>query len=409
MDNSAPDPSALSGASQQVPAGDGAARMLEKCAAEGRPARIKFGMDPTAPDLHLGHMVVLQHLRSLQDAGHIVVLIIGDFTARIGDPTGRSKTRPILSEADIQANAKTFCDQAFRVLDEARTELCFNSQWLSELGAAGMLGLLQSATVAQMLERRDFADRMKAQQPLSLVELVYPLLQGFDSVQVRADIEAGGQDQLLNLLAGRDQQALHNQRPQAVVCWPLLAGLDGVKKMSKSLGNHVALVDDAANQFGQIMSISDELMLSWADLLGVPAENGQSLATALASGLHPMQAKRHLARTLVARLHDAAAAAAAEASFDQVFKAHSQPSDMPEIEVADLQLSADGLVFLPHLMVDHMGQPSRGSARGLLAGGGLRVDEQTWRGGLEADGADLEGKVLRIGRRHWLKIKQGHS
>jgi tyrosyl-tRNA synthetase len=392
--------SSLTHSSQQMPEGS----VDELLAKPGAALRVKFGMDPTAPDLHLGHMVILQRLRAFQDAGHTVVLIIGDFTARVGDPTGRSKTRPMLDAAQIAENAQTFCDQAFLVLDRERTELHFNSEWLDDLGADGMLRLLGQATVSQLLARKDFADRLDSGQPLSLVELVYPLLQGLDSVMVHSDIEAGGQDQLLNLLAGRDQQIVNDQPPQAVICWPLLVGLDGVKKMSKSLGNHVALIDDAANQFGQIMSISDELMAQWADLLMVPSARGSAFVDELAAGWHPMLAKRHLARTLVARLHDEREAARAEAAFVAVFKAHAIPDDAAQIAVDQIELNDSGRVFLPALLVSHLGAGSRSQARQTIKSGGFRIDDEVFNEALEIAPDDLRGRVLRVGRRNWLRV-----
>lgn len=386
----------------------GVRMMLETAASQSRPMRIKFGMDPTAPDLHLGHMVVLQRLRAFQDAGHTVVLIIGDFTARIGDPTGRSKTRPILSREQIETNAQTFCDQAFMILDRDRTEMHFNSEWLDDLGASGMLQLMGKATVSQLLARKDFADRLENEQPLSLVELAYPLLQGLDSVMVKADVEAGGQDQLLNLLAGRDMQSAHDQRPQAVICWPLLVGLDGHKKMSKSLGNHVALIDDAANQFGQIMSVADELMSEWADLLMVVETddhgNTRSLSESLAAGMHPMQAKRHLAREILGRLHEADEVKRAEAEFDRTFSQRSVPDSMPSVEANSLQVNDEGHVFLPQLLVEHLGQASRSQARQTISGGGFRIDEAVHDSDLLVDRSALTGKVLRVGRKHWLRV-----
>jgi tyrosyl-tRNA synthetase len=385
-------------ATVQLPEGE-ADRML----GSGRPLRIKFGMDPTAPDLHLGHMAMLQRLRAFQDCGHTVVLIVGDFTARIGDPTGRSKARPPLSATQVEANAKTFCDQAFLVLDPQRTELRFNSQWLGELGSEGMLRLLGQATVAQLLERRDFAERIKRGQALSVVELAYPLLQGLDSVHVNADIEVGGDDQLFNLLMGRDMQAAAGTVQQAVLCWPLLAGTDGSAKMSKSANNHVPLVGDVADQFGRIMSVSDELMGEWARLLMVTGPAGAALAEEVKAGLHPMQAKRHLARTLICRLHGDEAAAQAEAAFDSVFARQQQPEQIDELALSELEVGEHGRVFLPALVHAHMGEASRASARRLIAGGGLRVNEQPHRD-LEIEAERLQGALLRIGRRRWLQI-----
>ncbi len=395
-------PSLTQCSSQEMPEGS-VAKALARATKQGRPARIKFGMDPTAPDLHLGHMVILQRLRAFQNAGHTVVLIIGDFTARIGDPTGRSSARPMLSAQQIAVNAKTFCDQAFLVLDREQTELHLNSEWLDDLGAGGMLRLMGKATVSQILARRDFADRLENEQPLSLVELVYPLLQGLDSVEVKADIEAGGQDQLLNLLAGREMQIAEKMAPQAVVCWPLLAGLDGTKKMSKSAGNHVALTADPAIQFGQIMSVSDELMVHWAELLAVEID-GLSLASAIKAGLPPMLAKRHLARTIVSRLHGAETSTAAESAFDQVFCSQGRPDDIPSVEAVDLEVNESGQVFLPQLLVEHLGAKSRSQARQTITSGGFRIDDVPHHQTMEIDPHELIGRTLRVGRRQWLLI-----
>lgn len=394
----------LHGVSHEAPEG-GVCAALARAQREGRPARIKFGMDPTAPDLHLGHAVILQRLRAFQDAGHTVCLIVGDFTARVGDPSGRSKTRPMLTHDEIARNAATFCEQAFVFLDPTRTEVLHNSKWLDALTPQQMLGLLAGASVQQLLARQDFADRLAGQEPLSMVELVYPLLQGLDSVHVAADIEAGGHDQQLNLLSGRSVQKQMNQHPQAVVCWPILPGLDGERKMSKSFGNHVAVADDPANQFGQIMSINDELMPLWADLLAVDAPEGCSFAAL--DTWHPMQAKRHLARTLVTRLHpgDERAAARAEAAFDAMFRAHRAPDDVPEVAASDIARNEDGRIFIPRLLVDHLGAPSNAQGRRHLAAGDLHVDEQTWPADqLEADDDELIGRLLRLGKRRFVRI-----
>lgn len=382
--------------------GDGAA-MLGMAQLAGRPARIKFGMDPTAPDLHLGHMAVLQRLRQLQDLGHTVVLIIGDFTARVGDPSGRTASRPMLTDEQVKENAKTFCDQAFLILDRERTEIRFNSEWHTEAGAAGMLTLLSQATVSQMLQRKDFADRIENEQPVSLLELTYPLLQGHDSVQVQADIEVGGQDQLLNLLAGRDAQREAGQLPQVVLCWPLLVGIDGSKKMSKTAGNHIALTDDPEQQFGKVMSISDETMMEWAKLLNVQARQGKTFEDALANGVHPMDLKMQLGREIIRRLHDNEAAVRAAFRFEQVFRRRRQPVEVRELDVARIS-NTDGRVFLPELMVKHMGAPSNSQARNMIRDGAFRIDDTPHRGPLELDIDELRGREIRLGRKHWFRI-----
>lgn len=309
---------------------------------EGRPLRIKLGMDPTAPDIHLGHTVILNKLRTFQDLGHEVILLIGDFTALVGDPSGKNATRPPLSEEAIKENALTYAEQAFKILDPARTRIEYNSTWLKELGATGMIKLAAKQTVARMLERDDFKKRYANGQSIAIHEFLYPLLQGYDSVALKADVELGGTDQKFNLLMGRELQKDAGQPTQCVLMMPLLVGLDGVKKMSKSSGNYIGVHDAPNDMFGKIMSISDELMWSYYELLSTRplAEITQFKADIAANKLNPRDVKIWLAKELIARYHDEAAAEAAHNDFTQRFSKNAIPDEMPEVTVST---SAEGI------------------------------------------------------------------
>ncbi|MCH8502405.1 MAG: tyrosine--tRNA ligase [Aliidiomarina sp.] len=299
---------------------------------EGRQLVIKAGFDPTAPDLHLGHTVLINKLRIFQDLGHKVVFLIGDFTGMIGDPTGKNVTRKPLSREDVLANAETYKEQVFKILDPAKTEVRFNSEWMNNLGAAGMIKLASRQTVARMLERDDFKKRYQGGQPIAIHEFIYPLVQGWDSVELRADVEMGGTDQRFNLLMGRELQKEEGQRPQTVITVPLLEGLDGVQKMSKSLGNYVGITDAPNDMFGKLMSVSDELMWKYFDLLSFrPTEELTALKAEVAAGANPRDAKVQLAKELIARFHSAADADAAELDFIQRFQKNAIPDDMPEL------------------------------------------------------------------------------
>lgn len=300
--------------------------------AEGKQLTVKAGFDPTAPDLHLGHTVLINKLRIFQDLGHKVVFLIGDFTGMIGDPTGKNVTRKPLSREDVLANAETYKEQVFKILDPERTEVRFNSEWMEQLGAAGMIKLASRQTVARMLERDDFKKRYQGGQPIAIHEFIYPLVQGWDSVELRADIEMGGTDQRFNLLMGRELQKEEGQRPQTVITVPLLEGLDGVQKMSKSLGNYVGITDAPNDMFGKIMSVSDDLMWKYFDLLSFrPTEELNALKAEVAGGANPRDAKVQLAKELIARFHSAADADAAEQDFIQRFQKNAIPDDMPEL------------------------------------------------------------------------------
>ena len=303
---------------------------------EGRPLRIKLGMDPTAPDIHLGHTVILNKLRTFQDLGHEVILLIGDFTALVGDPSGKNSTRPPLSEEAIQVNAKTYAEQAFKILDPAKTRIEYNSTWLKELGATGMIKLAAKQTVARMLERDDFKKRYAGGQSIAIHEFLYPLLQGYDSVALKADVELGGTDQKFNLLMGRELQKDAGMPTQCVLMMPLLVGLDGVKKMSKSANNYIGVHDAPNDMFGKIMSISDELMWNYYELLSARSltELVEFKAGIAAGTLNPRDVKIWLAKEIIARFHDEAAAEAAHNDFTQRFSKNAIPDEMPEVTVA---------------------------------------------------------------------------
>jgi tyrosyl-tRNA synthetase len=363
---------------------------LEERLRSGLPLRAKLGLDPTASDIHLGHTVVLQKLREFQDAGHTVVLIIGDFTARVGDPSGRSATRPLLSGEEIDAHARTYVEQAGKVLrTDERFELRHNSEWL-DMGMEELFRLARVPTVAQLLERDDFARRMSAQEPVSLLELLYPVLQGYDSVAIEADIELGGTDQTFNLLMGRALQTAYGQEPQLVLTVPLLPGTDGVQKMSKSIGNHIGITEPPDQIYGRTLSIPDTALEPWYDLL---------LGRPVPADLTPRDAKRALARALVERFHGVEAAAEAEAGFDRVFVSGELPE---EIEEAVVQ-ATNGAVHLPELIADVFGG-SRSEARRAIAQGGVRLDG-TPVTELDLPAAELDGRVLQFGKRRFRRLR----
>ena len=373
---------------------------LAKSIAENRPLRIKMGADPSAPDLHLGHCVALNKLREFQDCGHTVVFIIGDFTGMIGDPSGKSVTRPQLSREKVLENAKSYQDQMFKILDPARTEVHFNSEWFGAMTFDKVIRLSAHVTVAQLLARDDFSKRYSANQPISLVEFLYPLVQAYDSVMVRADVEIGGTDQLFNLLLGREIQKAHGQEPQIVMTMPLLEGLDGVHKMSKSLGNYIAVNDTPKDTFGKTMSVSDDLMWRYFSLvLCLPEDEIAAMKAAVASGArHPREVKDELGRRVVEKFHGAAAGAEASAEFARVFSQNQLPADMPEVVVPA------GKIGILTLMVKAALAPSTSEARRLVQAGAVKVDEDKvadFR--LEIEPRD--GMVLRSGKRGFAKLK----
>jgi len=370
------------------------AGMLAEQLAAGRPLRVKFGIDPTTADIHLGHTVPLNKLREFQDEGHQVVLIIGDFTARVGDPSGRSAQRPLPSPGEIEANVATYEEQAFKLLDRERTEVRCNSEWL-RMEPEGLLGLLAQTTVARLLERDDFQKRMAAGQPVSALELLYPLLQGYDSVAVEADIELGGTDQKFNLLFGRDMQTAYGQKPQSILTMPILVGIDGAQKMSKSLGNYVGVTEPPEEMFGKLMRVPDEAM----------AEYYRLLLGAEAPGSPPNEAKRALGRRIVARFHGEGAARRAEEHFDRLFVRHEAPEEIDEVDLAQYVAEDGASVHLPQLIANAF-QISSSEARRLLGQGGVKLDgEPIAVGTLDLEPAALQGRVLQVGKRRFRRLR----
>jgi len=357
----------------EVITGEELSRKVADSARKGRPLRVKAGFDPTAPDLHLGHTVLIQKLKHFQEAGHHVTFLIGDFTGMIGDPTGKSETRKPLTREDVERNAATYKEQIFKILDPERTEVRFNSEWLSPLPIEEMVRVAAQMTVARMLERDDFRRRYEEERPISIHEFLYPLFQGYDSVALRADVEFGGTDQKFNLLVGRDLQRVYGQEPQVVMITPLLVGLDGVNKMSKSLGNYVGITEPPETIFGKLMSISDDLMVTYYELLSdVSVAELSALKAGLADGSrHPMDAKVTLAREIVARFHGAASAREAEEGFRRRFSAKEFPDDARRVEVTPEGGKAD-LATVVSLVSRTF--TSKSAARRLIAQGGVEVN-----------------------------------
>jgi len=375
--------------------------MIEKLRT-GRQLRIKLGVDPTAPDMHLGHAVALRKLRQFQDLGHIVVLIIGDFTALIGDPSGRNSTRPALTVEEIDAHADTYVAQAFKILDRDATELRRNSDWLARLDFGDVLRLTSSFTVARVLERDDFAKRYAECRSISLHEFLYPVAQAYDSVVVGADVEIGGTDQLFNLLAGRELMEKRDLEPQVCLTLPLLEGTDGVQKMSKSYGNYIGLTDEPADMFGKVMSMPDTLMLKYFRLCtAVPVEEIDALEVAMeGTDARPDLIKRRLAREIVTLYHGAGAAVAAEGDFDRVFKRHEAPADVPSFSIV-----TSGLVHLPALLRDAGLARSTSDARRMIDSGAVRIDgAQVLAGTYDLSAEELNGRVLQSGKRRFVRL-----
>jgi tyrosyl-tRNA synthetase len=368
----------LRGCDELLPQADWQAKLV-RAAASGVPLRIKLGLDPTAPDIHIGHTVVLNKMRQLQDLGHQVIFLIGDFTSMIGDPSGRNTTRPPLTREQIEANAQTYCRQASLVLDPARTEIRYNSEWSDPLGARGMIQLAARYTVARMLERDDFSKRLKAGAPISVHELLYPLMQGYDSVALKSDLELGGTDQKFNLLVGRALQAEYGQEPQCILTMPLLEGLDGVEKMSKSKGNYVGITEPANSMFAKLLSISDALMWRWFTLLSFrPEVEIARLKAEVDGGRNPKDAKLLLAHEITARFHSAAAAEAAQADFDLRARG-GVPQDIPQLQLGGAPLPIGALLKQANLA------PSSSEAMRLVEQGGVRID-----------GATVSDKALKL-------------
>ncbi|MCJ7602315.1 MAG: tyrosine--tRNA ligase, partial [Desulfobulbaceae bacterium] len=353
-------------------------KKLKKSQETGVPLRVKAGFDPTAPDLHLGHTVLIQKLKHFQDLGHDVLFLIGDFTGMIGDPTGKSETRKPLTQEDVARNAETYKEQIFKILDPAKTTVMFNSEWLGKLTAHDFVKLSSQLTVARMLEREDFRVRFDNQRPISIHEFLYPLIQGYDSVAMRADVELGGTDQLFNVLMGRDLQRTWGQEPQVVITMPLLEGLDGVNKMSKSLGNYIGITDTTDDIYGKILSVSDELMFRYYDLLSdLSSDEIAALKRDMQSGrIHPKDVKKKLARELTARFYDEDAALKAEENFERIFKKHDLPEDVPSVEVA----IEEDAVWLPRLltiagMVTGTGEGRRMIMQNAVSLDGEKIDD----------------------------------
>ena len=392
----------LDGVEQALPAGELERKVADVVAGKRPPLRVKFGMDPTSPDLHVGHTVVLRKLRDFQRLGHIAVLIIGGFTAQVGDPSGRTATRPRLSGEQVAANAATYLEQAGKVLLPEGLEVVDNRDWLAGLSMHDVLGLTGRMTVARMLERADFAARHREGRPIAVSEFLYPLLQGQDSVAVRSDVELGGTDQTFNLLVGRDLQAADGQDPQTVITMPLLEGTDGHAKMSKTAGNSIDVDADPADMFGKVMSIPDALMVKYFRLItDVHPDEVDGIAQGLASGsLHAGETKRRLAREVVTLYHDAAAAQLAEGRFDRQFRERSVPDDVPQFD-----LGATDPWFLPNLLRAAGLAASGSEARRLVTQGAVRLDgEQLADPTAELPAADLHGRVLQAGKRRFARL-----
>jgi len=370
----------------------GLAAKLRLAKQEGRPLRVKAGFDPTAPDLHLGHTVLLEKLRQFQACGHRVIFLIGDFTGMIGDPTGKNETRPPLTREQVLANAETYKQQVFKILDPERTEVRFNSEWLNAMSAADLIRLAAKATVARMLERDDFEKRYKGGQAIAIHEFLYPLIQGYDSVALDADVELGGNDQKFNLLMGRQLQEAFGKPPQVIMTMPLLEGLDGVNKMSKSLNNYVGVAEPAKEQFGKLMSISDELMLRYYELLtDVDMDEVRAM--------HPMEAKKRLAEIIVDRFHGEAAGRRAREAFEAQFSRGQLPDDMPERELP----AEDGGLWIARALTQAGLTGSNGEAIRLIRQGALSID------GEKVDDKDLQlapggPYLIKLGKRRYLRL-----
>jgi tyrosyl-tRNA synthetase len=367
----------------------------------GKPMVIKFGADPSAPDLHIGHAVVINKLRTFQQLGHQVVFLIGDFTGMVGDPTGKSKTRNALTREQVLENAESYKTQIFKLLDPKSTQIRFNSEWFEKMNIYDFLALTSRYTVARLLERDDFQKRYASGAPIAMVEFLYPLIQGYDSVALKADVELGGSDQKFNLLVGRTLQEHYGQEAQVILTMPILEGTDGVQKMSKSLNNYIGVCDSPRDIFGRSMSIPDSMILRWYELAtGLSAPAVQSIREELEAGVNPVQVKRRLGREIVTLYHDAAAGIEAEKEFDSMFQKGGLPQDMPELQLA-------GSILLLDLMVEQGLSKSKGEARKLVRQGAVSVDGEK----LKDEGCELvptaQERVLKVGKRRFLKLLKG--
>lgn len=378
-------------------------KKLKKSFEKNQPLRIKLGMDPSRPDLHLGHYVVLNKMRIFQELGHHIIFLIGDFTAMIGDPTGKNETRPALSKEEVVENSKTYAKQVFKVLDPEKTEIAYNSTWMEKFNATDFIKLAGHYTVARMIERDDFTKRFSNNQPISLHEFLYPLVQGYDSVSLKSDIELGGSDQRFNLLVGRDLQKAYGQEPQCILTMPILEGLDGIQKMSKSLDNYIGLEDTPKDMFGKSMRVSDELMIRYYELLtDFTQDDLEKLKSDLASGaLHPRNAKVNLAKLIVARFYDQSTADAAEAEFNEIFVNKGLPDEIPESKMEARSES----IPLPNLLSELGMTASNGEARRLIKGGGVKIDGEK----VDDEKYSMElssglNVVIRAGKKKFLRL-----
>ncbi len=372
---------------------------LARSRVTGEPLRCKLGLDPTAPDIHIGHTVVLNKLRQLQDLGHTVIFLIGDFTAAIGDPSGRNVTRPPLSPEQIKTNAETYLAQAGLVLDINKAEVRYNSEWSNQLGAAGLIQLCSRYTLARLLERDDFAKRYAQQLPIAMHELIYPLMQGYDSVALRSDLELGGSDQRFNLIVGRELQRQYNQEAQCILTMPLLVGLDGVNKMSKSKHNYIGITDTPDDMFGKVMSISDSLMWNWYDLVSLKSNKEiAALKSECENGRNPRDAKVLLAKEIIERFHDRASAEAAEAEFNKRFQQGAVPSDIQTVTVQ----AAEGKIGVAKMLKEAGLAPSTSEANRNVAQGGVRVEgERVTDKGMSFGPGTY---TVQVGKRKWARI-----
>ncbi|NLY51369.1 MAG: tyrosine--tRNA ligase [Firmicutes bacterium] len=378
---------------------------LKKARRNKKPLKVKLGVDPTGADLHLGHLIPVLKLKQLQDLGHEAILIIGDYTAMVGDPTGRNKTRPQLTHEQVMENCRTYQEQVFRILDPKKTRVVYNGDWFGKMSFQDVIKLMSQMTLARMLEREDFASRFQNQLPISLHEMIYPLMQGYDSVAIEADIELGGIDQKFNILVGRELQRTMGLEPQVGVCNPILIGLDGKEKMSKSLGNYIGINEPPYEMYGKTMSIPDELMMMYFELItDIPMAELQAMEQKIQNGeLHPMEAKRMLAREIVTRFHSAEAALDAEAEFNRVFKENQIPDDIPEVTLTQEDLE-DGKIWLARLLVKAGLVKSNGEGRRLIQQGGVRINGEVIDD-VDFDWPAESGAVIQIGKRRFARVR----
>lgn len=377
---------------------------LEKSRQTSKPLKVKLGVDPTGADLHLGHVIPVLKLKQFQDLGHEAILIIGDYTAMVGDPSGRNKTRPQLTHEQVLENCRTYQEQVFQILDPNKTQVMYNGAWFGKMTFQDVIKLMSQMTLARMLEREDFASRFQNQMPLSLHEMIYPLMQGYDSAAIEADIELGGIDQKFNILVGRDLQKTMGLEPQVGVCNPILIGLDGKEKMSKSLGNYIGIQDFPSDMYGKTMSLSDELMMMYFELVTeVPMSELQRMDKQMETGeLHPMDVKRFLAREIVSRFHNRDAAMEAEAEFDLVFKENQVPDDIPEVVLSPDDLE-DGKIWIIRLLVKAGFVTSNAEGRRLVQQGGVRIDGEIIDN-IDLDWVPKPNAVVQVGKRRFARV-----